>query len=212
MSLVKIMNGCHAALLDRDDYICSIIAAKYNLDKAELSAAVREALDDDKATNKIVKMKMRARLPKPKGSGQTKKLSAYQVFYNSNKGEILLKLKNNPKEREFKNKEGVAVKILESDFLANGNPKFEHIGKKCAAEWAVLSESEKEEYKAKALIKQKELESKTEVSKTEASESETSKSTSTRKGAGRKNAANEKPAGKQEKKAPVAAAKGKGKK
>ncbi len=186
MSLQKITNGLESCLLTRDAEMFKLIAAEFELDEERIAEVVYEALKK----NNTVKLKMQARKPQANGGQKAaKKRSGYQEYRKAHQEEIKQLLLTKPAERKFKNKAGKLIEISEDDFrvLKNGtkDPKFEHIGKKCASMWALLPEAEKQKYNDLADVENKKAQSKTESTSEAQSQSESEPKTK-KKGAGRK--------------------------
>src|SRR5690242_12081361 len=141
MSLDKMMYGCHNALMMRDDYIFSLIAEKYKLNKDELSEYVLSALDSDK---KIKSIKLLPRTPKVKGNKKKTKRNqtGYQVFQKESRERAKELLIKDAKERVFSDKNGNKIVVDEKEF-SKGAPTFGQVGQKVSGMWWALTPEER---------------------------------------------------------------------
>jgi hypothetical protein len=152
MSLAKLINGFHQALLDRDALFLATISKEYEIPIDELQKIVYDVIDDPKNNKKS--FKPQARQPKRKGGKEKKpdrQKSGYHLFCKSIKKEVERLLINDPEERLFKDRNGELVEIDDSTF-EKGLPTFTHTTKKCAAMWWLLTDEERTDWKLKAQV------------------------------------------------------------
>jgi hypothetical protein len=149
MSLTKYINGIHAYIRSRDDIHFEAIAAKFNLDTADIRKAAYDAEDSIKKPKPI---KVQTRQPKNNtnkdGTKAERKKSGYWYFSKEMRPTAVDLLINKPKERKFTQRDGKVVDIKVSDFK-NDKPTFTHVNQKCAHMWWSLSDEERAEWEVK---------------------------------------------------------------
>ncbi len=149
MSLTKYINGIHAYIRSRDDIHFEAIAAKFDIEVADIRKAAYDAEDSIKKPKPI---KVQTRQPKNNtnkdGTKAERKKSGYWYFSKETRPEAVELLINNPKERKFTQRDGKVVDIKVSDFK-NDKPTFTHVNQKCAHMWWSLSDEERAEWEVK---------------------------------------------------------------
>jgi hypothetical protein len=165
MSLTKYINGIHAYIRSRDEIHFEAIAAKFDVDIADVRKVAYDAEDSIKKPKPI---KVQTRQPKNNtnkdGTKAERKKSGYWYFSKETRPEAVELLINKPKERKFTQRDGKVVDIKVSDFK-NDKPTFTHVNQKCAHMWWSLSEDERAEWEVKVAeyceeLKKKEKEKK----------------------------------------------------